>query len=69
MSSADNRYVIIKKPEKGWCVVLGGRNDYLLEAEKIIIEKKVYREVISSENILSKPKWIIICLAGWRKGL
>ena len=34
MSSADNRYVIIKKAEKGWCVVLGGRNDYLLEAEK-----------------------------------
>ena len=56
MSSADERYVIIKKAEKGWCVVLGGRNDYLLEAEKKIIEKKVYREVISSENILSKPK-------------
>ena len=56
MSSTDNRYVIIKKAEKGWCVVLGGRNDYLLKAEKKIIEKKVYLEVISSENILSKPK-------------
>ena len=67
MSSADNRYVIIKKAEKGWCVVLGGRNDYLLEAEKKIIEKKVYREVINSGNILSKPKWIIRCLAAWRK--
>ena len=41
MSSADDRYVIIKKAEKGWCVALGGRNDYLLEAEKKIIEKKV----------------------------
>ena len=34
MSSADERYVIIKKAEKGWCVVLGGRNDFLLEAQK-----------------------------------
>ena len=67
MSSADDRYVIIKKAGKGWCVALGGKNDYLLEAEKKIIEKKVYREVINSENILSKPKWIIKCLAAWRK--
>ena len=57
MSAAEDRYVIIKKTEKGWCVVLGGRNDFLLEAQKKkIIEKKVYREVINSENILSKPK-------------
>ena len=56
MSSADNRYVITKKAEKGWCVALGGKNDYLLEAENKIIEKKVYREVINSENTLSKPK-------------
>ena len=56
MSSADDRYVIIKKAEKGCCVALRSKNDYLLEAEKKMIEKKVYREVINSENILSKPK-------------
>ena len=68
MSSADDRYVIIKKTEKGWCVVLGGRNYFLLEAQKKkIIEKKVYREVINSENILSKRKRKSKCLAAWRK--
>ena len=30
-------------------------------------EKKVYREVINSENILSKPKRKTKCLAAWRK--
>ena len=68
MSSADDRYVIIKKTEKGWCVVLGGRNHFLLEAhtkkkKKKKTEKKVYREVINSENILSKPKRKTKCLA------
>ena len=40
MSSADDRYVIIKKTEKGWCVVLGGRNHFLLEAHKKKKNKK-----------------------------
>ena len=44
-----------------------GQEWLFIESRKKIIEKKVYREVISSENILSKPKWIIICLAAWRK--
>ena len=51
---ADYRNTIIKKAGKGSCVVISGRNDYLTEAEKHLSDKKVYREVSNSENILAK---------------
>ena len=53
-SLADDRSIIIKKADKGSCIVIWGRNDYLMEAEKQLSDKKVYREVSNSENILSK---------------
>ena len=51
---ADDRNIIIKKADKGSCIVIWGRNDYLMEAEKQLSDKKVYQEVSNSENILSK---------------
>ena len=33
-SLADNRSIIIKKADKGFCVVVWHRNDYIVEAEK-----------------------------------
>ena len=51
---ADDRSIIIKKADKGSCIVIWGRNDYLMEAEKQLSDKKVYQEVSNSENILSK---------------
>ena len=33
-SLADDRSLVIKKADKGSCVVVWGRNDYLTEAEK-----------------------------------
>ena len=50
---ADDRNIIIKKVDKGSCIIWG-RNDYLMEAEKQLSNKKVYQEVRNSENILSK---------------
>ena len=53
-SLADNRNIIIKKAEKGSCIVIWDSNDYLMEAEKQFSDKKVYQEVNNTENILSK---------------
>ena len=53
-SLADDRNIIVKKPERGSFIVILGRNNYLMEAEKQLSDKKVYQEVINSENILSK---------------
>ena len=53
-SLADDGSIIIKKADKGSCIVIWSRNDYLMEAEKQLSDKKVYQEVSNSENILSK---------------
>ena len=50
---ADDRSIIIKKADKGSCIVIWGKNDYLMEAEKQLSDK-VFQEVSNSENILSK---------------
>ena len=50
---ADDRNIIIKKADKGSCIVIWGKNDYLMEAEKQLSDK-VFQEVSNSENILSK---------------
>ena len=42
---ADHRNIIIKKVDKRSCIVIWGRNDYLMEAEKQLSDKKVYQEV------------------------
>ena len=49
----DDRNIIIKKADKGSCIVIWGKNDYLMEAEKQLSDK-VFQEVSNSENILSK---------------
>ena len=47
---SDDRNIIIKKVGKGFCIVIWGSNDYLLEAEKQLS----YKKVSNSGNILSK---------------
>ena len=49
-SLADDRNILIKKADKGSCIVIWGRNNYLIEAEKQLSEKKVYQEVSNSEK-------------------
>ena len=51
-SLADDRNIVIKRADKGSCVVIWDRNDYLLKAEKQLRDKKVYRDVEYNVNIL-----------------
>ena len=51
---ADDRNIIIKKADKGSCIVILGRNDYLMEAEKQLSDKKFYQEVNNTGNIIFK---------------
>ena len=53
-SLADGRNIISKKTDKGLCIVIWGRNDYLMEAEKQLSDKKVdQKEVIVKTFYLS----------------
>ena len=52
-SLADDRSTIIKKADKGSCIVIWSRNDYLMETEKKLSDKKVYQEVIVKTFYLS----------------
>ena len=53
-SLADDRNIISKKTDKGLCIVIWGRNDYLMEAEKQLSDKKVdQKEVIVKTFYLS----------------
>ena len=45
---------MIKKSDKGSCVVLWDRSDYLQEPERQLSDTKVYRDVSNTKNILSK---------------
>ena len=52
-SLADIRNIAIKKANKGLCVVVWDRNDYISEAEKQVNNNKsVHKNVISKKNIL-----------------
>ena len=53
-SFADHRNIVIKKADKGSCVVISDRNDYLVEAEKQLRDTKIYRDVSNTENIPSR---------------
>ena len=50
---------MIKKVNKGSCIVVKDRNDYLLEAERRVSDSKVYIDVSNTENILSHKKQVI----------
>ena len=51
-SLADDRNLVIKKANKGSCVVAWDRNDYLMEAEKQLSDKNVYKEVKFNEKLI-----------------
>ena len=51
-SLADDRNIDIKRADKGSCVVIWDRNDYLPEAGKQLKDKKVYHDLKYNVNIL-----------------
>ena len=50
---ASDRIIVIKFTDKGSLVVVWDRADYILEAEKRLHDKRVYKEVKFNENILT----------------
>ena len=57
-SLADDRNLLIKKADKGSCVVVWDRNKYIMEAEKQLSDKYVCKEVKFNEKLiqeLTKP--------------
>ena len=56
-SLANNRSIVIKKADKGSCVVVWDCEDYIAEAEKQLSDKNVYRMLslkVKSCKILPK---------------
>ena len=51
-SLADDRSIIIKKADKGSCVVVWDRNDHIVEAEKQLRYKNIHKDINLSDNIL-----------------
>ena len=49
-----DRSIVIKKADKGSCIVVWDRNDYLREAEKQLKDQNVYRKVDLKDKTLSQ---------------
>ena len=47
---AEDCNIIIKKADKGSCVVLWDREDYLAEAEKQLQDVDTYMKILTSRN-------------------
>ena len=50
---ADNRNIVIKQADKGYCMVAWCRDDYIKEANKQLEDKTVYKDINIKETILS----------------
>ena len=50
---ADDRSIVIKQADKGSCVVVWCRDDYIKEANKQLEDKTVYKDINIKETILS----------------
>ena len=50
---ADDRSIVIKQSDKGSCVVVWCRDDYIKEANKQLEDKTVYKDIDFKETILS----------------
>ena len=52
-SLTDDRSIVIKKADKGSCIVVCDRYDYLLEAEKQLGDNSIYKDFFFNEKLLS----------------
>ena len=50
---ADDRNIVIKQVDKGLCVAVWCKDDYIKEANKQLKEKTVYKDINFKETILS----------------
>ena len=51
---AEGRSIVIKPADKGFCVVVWDRTDYLIEAKKDLSNSNTYKEVKFDDNELVK---------------
>ena len=49
---ADDRNIVIEKADKGSCVVIWDRNDYMIEAESQLKNELVYKKVSFKQDML-----------------
>ena len=49
---ANDRSIVIKKADKGSCVVVWDRNAYIGEAEKQLSDENIYKDINFKDNIL-----------------
>ena len=52
-SITDYHNIVIKKADKCSCVIIWDRSDYLIEVEKQLNDKAIYKDVIFNTNIVS----------------
>ena len=51
---ANGRSIVIKKADKGSCVVVWDRNDYIAEAEKQLSDENIYKDINFKDKILQE---------------
>ena len=51
-SLANDRNIVITKADKGSCVVIWDRSDYIMEAEKQLNDKAVYKDVNFDKDLI-----------------
>ena len=51
---AADRSIVIKPADKGFCVVVWDRTDYLIEAKKDLNESNTFKDVTFDDNELVK---------------
>ena len=49
---ADDRNIVIEKPDKGSCVVIWDRNDHITESESQLKNEQVYKKVSFKQDML-----------------
>ena len=52
-SITDYHNIVIKTADKGSCVIIWDRSDYIIEVEKQLNNKAIYKDVIFNTNIVS----------------
>ena len=61
-SLANDPNIVIKKADKGSCVVIWDRGDYIMEAERQLNDKAVYQDVNFDKdlipNLTGESNWV-----------
>ena len=58
---ADNKTILIKKADKGSCVVVWDHNDYIKEAEKQLNDTRIFSKILKLIEKLVTSNLNILC--------